>query len=95
MSREEFWMTNRANVMLATSFDEADAIKSRFPQYRFVLVQTPGQDLPDQVLVGEYVWTPNAAGLSARVRLRMRGVLSLGMDDESVEEEFPDTLLSW
>lgn len=87
-------MLVRARVMVASTHVEADRIKKKYPQFRYYLVVTP-RTLPSGIRVGEYVWTPAAAELPARLRMEIRGALAALIDEESVEETFPDTLLSW
>lgn len=84
----------RANVLVAPSHKEADWVKERYPQYRFHVVLTPEETLSGFV-VGEQVWTPGAGNLPASVRLRLRGLLAPLIDENSVEEEFPEALWSW
>lgn len=84
----------RANVLVAVDHDEADWIKKRYLQYRFYVVLTPDEKVSGFV-VGEYVWSPGARNLPPRVRLALRGVLAPLIDGKSVEEEFPEALLSW
>lgn len=80
--------------MIAATKSDADQVKARFPQFRRHLVVTP-RSSPSEVLVGEYVWTPRASALPPRLRLAIRGVLASLIDEESVEETFPENLLSW
>lgn len=86
-------MLVRAKVMVATSHAEADRVKRKYPQFRYHLVITP-RTLPTGIAVGQYVWTPSAATLPARVRLQIRGALAPLIDADSVEENFPGTLPS-
>lgn len=84
----------RANVMVAESQSEAVLLKRQYPQFRFHVVLAP--DCPvSGFKVGEYVWTPRANGLPARTRMALRGMLAPLIDEKSVQEEFPSTLLSW
>lgn len=87
-------MTDRVNLLIAESRVDADQVISRFPQFFHHAVMTPWI-IPNDVVVGEYVWSPRAQSLPARVRMRIRGELSSMIDGSSVEEIFPDTLLSW
>jgi hypothetical protein len=84
----------RAKVMIAATHNEAEQIKKKYPQFRHHLVVTP-RTLPSGIAVGEYVWTPFASALPARLRMAIRGALSSLVDEDSIEETFPDTLLSW
>lgn len=88
-------MPIRISVMVAATRSDGDRVKSRFPQYRLHTVVTPKVPFPPGFVVGEYLWTPEASNLRASVRLSLRGMLSPYIDQESIEEEFPDTLLSW
>ena len=83
----------RANLIIAATKREGDLLKIKYPQFRRHLVITP-RSLPSGILVGEYVWTPHALLLPARVKLAIRGSLAPLVDESSVEEDFPDTLLS-
>ena len=67
-------------------------IRRHYPQFRNHLVMTPRSVLTG-VKIGEYVWTPFAQQLPARVRMKLRGLLAPLIDQSSVEEIFPDTLL--
>lgn len=87
-------MLVRAKVMIASTKADADQVKSRFPQFRHHLVVTP-RSLPSGILIGEYVWTPRALNIPPRLRMSIRGALAPLIDEESVEETFPTTLLSW
>jgi hypothetical protein len=80
--------------MIAVNRREADILKKEFPQFRLHITITP-QSTPSGFLVGEYVWTPMALNLPASMRLQLRGLLAPLIDEESTEEEFPDTLLDW
>ena len=80
--------------MIAVSRREADTFKKDCPQFRLHVTVTP-QATPSGFLVGEYVWTPKALNLPASIRLQLRGLLAPLIDEESIEEEFPDTLLYW
>lgn len=80
--------------MIGATKHEIEAIRSYYPQFRHHLAMTPRSALSG-VLVGEYVWTPIARELPGRVRMTLRGMLAPLIDTESVEECFPDTLLSW
>lgn len=84
----------RANLMIAATHGEADQIKKKYPQFRYHLAVTP-RTLPSGIAVGEYVWTPSASALPARLRMAIRVALAPLIDEDSVEETFPDTLLSW
>lgn len=83
----------RANLMVAASKAEGQLLKTQYPQFRRHLVITP-RSLPSGILIGSWVWTPHALRLPARLRLAIRGALAPMIDEGSVEEEFPDTLLS-
>lgn len=87
-------MPHRRNVMVAVSTAEAEAYCELIPDFRDHLVLTPDRTIRG-FLVDTYVWTPEAAKLPARVRMRLRGELAPMIDGRSVEEEFPLTLLSW
>ena len=87
-------MPVRTNLMIAATRSDGDQVKARLPQFRRHLVVTP-RSLPSGVLIGEYVWTPRALKLPPALRMSIRGALSLLIDEESVEETFPETLLSW
>jgi hypothetical protein len=78
--------------MVGATKAEIEMTRRYFPQYRHHLAMTPRSALSG-VLVDEYVWTPTALALPARVRLRLRGMLAPLIDERSVEECFPDTLL--
>lgn len=81
-------------MMIAATQTDASRIKRKYLQFRYHLVVTP-MSLPTGLLVGEYVWTPAALALPARLRMEIRGALSPWIDEGSVEETFPETLLSW
>lgn len=87
-------MLVRARMIIAATQTDADRIKRKYPQFRHHLVVTP-RTLPTGLLVGEYVWTPAAQALPARLRMEIRGALAPWIDEDSVEETFPETLLSW
>lgn len=84
----------RAKVLIAATVSEADQVKRKYPQFKYHVAVTP-RCLPELLSVGEYVWTPAASSLPARLRLGLRGYLAPLIDEDSVEETFPDTLLSW
>lgn len=84
----------RQNLLVVAAEAEAAAIRARYPQFRDHVTLTP-RTAPSGIRVGEYVWTSYALALPARLRLTLRGVLAGLIDEESVEETFPDTLLSW
>ena len=84
----------RANVLVVPNRDEASWIKDRYPQYLLHVVLTP-DDKPSGFKVGECVWSPGARNLPASVRLALRGALAPLIDERSVDEDFPDDLLSW
>jgi hypothetical protein len=81
------------NLLIAASRTEGMEIQKHFPQFRKHILLTP-KSLRSGVLVGEYVWTPGALELPARLRMKIRGVLAPMIDEESVEETFPVTLLT-
>ena len=87
-------MTQRKNVMVAASADEAEVYCELMEDFEDYLLLTPDHTLAG-FLVDSYVWTPGASKLPARVRMRLRGELAPLLDGRSVEEEFPLTLLSW
>lgn len=87
-------MLVRANLLIAATKVDGQEIREHFPQFRHHLVITP-RSLPSGILIGEYVWTPYALELPARLRWQVRGALAPLLDEESVEETFPTTLLSW
>ena len=87
-------MPLRVNLIVAASDWDAELIKDGWPQFRHHQVVTPQKSLSG-FYVGEYVWTPDAQKLRASERLRLRGVLAPLLDEHSVEEVFPSTLLSW
>lgn len=87
-------MLVRTNLLIAATKSDAGAVKSRCPQFRYHLPVTPRR-LPSGILIGEYVWTPYALALPARLRMEIRGALAPMIDKDSVEETFPETLLSW
>jgi hypothetical protein len=87
-------MLVRANLLIAATKTDGDQVKSRFPQFSAHLVITP-RSLPSGIRVGEYLWTPRALVIPARLRMAVRSALAPLIDEESVEETFPDTLLSW
>lgn len=84
----------RANVIVAASLSDALLVKKRMPQFKFHVVLTPGESLSG-FAVREYVWTPAASNLPAVMRMELRGLLAPLIDDDSIEEEFPETLLTW
>jgi hypothetical protein len=84
----------RVNLIIAASQWDADLIRDGWPQFAKHLALTP-QSESFNVVVREYVWTPDAKKLSPSTRLRLRGVLAPLLDDNSIEEIFPSTLLSW
>lgn len=87
-------MSNRYNLMVAATKNEGDNYREMYPQFRGHLVLTPRTEIPDG-RVDTYVWTPDASNLPASVRLRLRGKMAPHIDEQSMEEEFPATLLSW
>jgi hypothetical protein len=87
-------MLVRANLLIAANKIDGDQVKSRFPQFSAYLIITP-RSLPSGIRVGEYVWTPRASIIPARLRMAVRVALAPMIDEESVEETFPVTLLSW
>lgn len=87
-------MPRRKNVMVAASIAEGEAYCEMIPDFYDHLLLTPEHTVAG-FLVDTYVWTPEASKLSARVRMRLRGELAPMIDQHSVEEEFPLTLLSW
>lgn len=87
-------MLVRARMLIAATYLDADRVKNKYPQFRYHLVITP-RTLPTGLIVGEYVWTPCASALPARLRMEIRGALAPWIDEESVEETFPENLLSW
>ena len=88
-------MALRVGVIVATDYLDADRVKKRYPQFRFHVTVTPKTNPPKDFVIGEYVWTPNASDLPARTRLALRGKIAHLIDENSMEEEFPATLLSW
>lgn len=86
-------MLTRANLLIAASRADGMLVRSHFPQFRRHLVITP-RSLPSGILIGEYVWTPCARELPARLRMKVRSALAPLIDEESVEENFPVTLLT-
>ena len=87
-------MPNRYNLMVAATKAEGERLRKSYPQFRQHLLLTPRTPMPD-VLVGTYVWTPEASKLPASVRMRLRGEMAAHIDEKTMEEEFPLTLLSW
>lgn len=86
----------RVNIMVGATHDEVVLLRRRYPQFRQHLALTPRSELGGfRFKVGEYVWTPNALSLPAAVRLQLRGALAPMLDEQSVEETFPATLLLW
>lgn len=84
----------RAKVLIAATITDADRVKRKYPQFKYHVAVT-SRCFPNLLSVGEYVWTPAASALPARLRLALRGALASLIDEETVEETFPDTLLSW
>jgi hypothetical protein len=81
-------------LLIAATQTDGARVKKKYSQFKHHLIITP-QSLPSGVRVGEYVWTPRASKLPASLRMEIRGALSSLIDEESVEETFPETLLSW
>ena len=88
-------MKLRVGVIVAADTADADMVKDQFPQFRYYVTVTPRTAPPKDFVVGEYLWTPLATDLPARIRLALRGKLAPLIDEQSMEEEFPETLLSW
>jgi hypothetical protein len=84
----------RVRLLIAATQTDGDQIRKKYRQFKYHLVITP-RTLPSGIVIGEYVWTPAASALPARLRLEIRGALAPLIDGESVEETFPETLLSW
>lgn len=87
-------MPNRYNLMVAATKKEGEALRKGYPQFRQHLLLTPKTVMPD-VLIDTYVWTPEASKLPAKVRMQLRGQMAAHIDERTMEEEFPLTLLSW
>lgn len=87
-------MRPRKNVMVAESIEEGSAYCDMIPYFGDHVLLTPERTVRG-FTVGRYVWTPEASRLPARVRMRLRGELAPMIDQNSVEEDFPLTLLSW
>lgn len=87
-------MLPRVNLVIGATKNEIALVRRSHPRFCHHLAMTPDRPL-NGILVDEYVWTPTALQLPARVRLLLRGMLSPLIDEFSVEETFPDTLLSW
>jgi hypothetical protein len=93
-------MDERHDVMVAADRDDALCCRFLFPHLLGHVLLTPERPLPPErspfgFVVRSYVWTPAASKLPASVRMRLRGELSSLIDERSMEEEFPSTLLSW
>lgn len=88
-------MALRVGVIVATDYADADHVKANYPQFRFYVTVTPRSAVPKDFVISEYVWTPLAGQLPARVRLALRGKIAHLIDEDSMEEEFPSNLLSW
>lgn len=88
-------MALRVSVMMAADYRDADWVKKRYPQFRFHVTVTPKTARMKDFIVSEYVWTPNASALPARIRMTLRGKIAHLIDENSMEEEFPSNLLSW
>jgi len=87
-------MSERCDVIVAADRDDALCCRYQFPHLLGHVLLTPERS-PGAVTARFYVWTPSASKLPASVRMRLRGELSALIDERSVEEEFPSTLLSW
>lgn len=87
-------MSTRHSLIVAANFDDADYIRDHFEQFCLHLALTP-EYTPSGFLVSDYVWTPRASKLPARERMLLRGKIAPFLDEQSMEEEFPLTLLSW
>lgn len=81
-------------MLIGTTKSEIELVRRYYPQFRAHLALTPRSTLTG-IVVGEYVWTPTARQLPARVRLRLRGLLAPLIDESSTEELFPETLPDW
>lgn len=84
----------RCDVMVAADPDDALCCRFQFPHFLGHELLTPERS-PTGFKARSYVWTPAASKLPASVRMRLRGQLAALIDERSVEEEFPSTLLSW
>jgi hypothetical protein len=78
---------------VAVDHPYSDWIKREYPLYRFYVVLTPDDAPLSGFRLGSYVWTPAATCLPARTRLALRAALRSVMTPDSIEEEFPETLL--
>jgi len=87
-------MGERCDVMVAADRDDALCCKFLYPHFFGHALLTPELS-PGDLTARSYVWTPAASKLPASTRMRLRGELSAFIDERSVEEEFPSTLLSW
>ena len=79
--------------MIGATKNEVNMVRRYYPQFCHHVAMTP-RSVPVGVLVNEYVWTPTALQLPARVRLKLRGLLAPLIDERSFEESFPETLWS-
>ena len=87
-------MRERCDVIVAADNDDALCCKFQYPHLLGHVLLTPDRG-PDGLTARSYVWTPAASKLPASTRMRLRGELSALIDERSMEEEFPSTLLSW
>lgn len=87
-------MPQRVNLLIAAHSWDVELVRDGWPQFAKHLPLTP-DFAPSGVQVDEYVWTPEASKLPAAARLRLRNALAPLIDENSIEETFPSTLLSW
>lgn len=83
--------------MIAASDLEAFTVRDSWPVFKGHMILTPDSNplLLAGFTIDDYVWTPGALALPARVRLMLRGIMAGCLDENSIEETFPETLLSW
>ncbi|AON96967.1 hypothetical protein BI081_gp140 [Mycobacterium phage Tonenili] len=88
----------RPKLLVAASMKDAVTMKGLHPCLRSCHVLTPHtfrNESHSSFLFGEYTWTPAAKALPARTRWQMRQQLRLCLDEESCEQDFPDSILAW
>jgi hypothetical protein len=88
-------MSQRCDVIVAADREDALCCRFEYPQLLGHVLMTPDRSPNGGFKARFYVWTPAASTLPASTRMRLRGELSALIDEQSMEEEFPSTLLSW
>lgn len=88
-------MSERPNLLVAATLGDAGWIKREWRQFSTWQVMTPRNGTGPGWLYRHYTWTPQAQELPARVRWDLRQRLSVCIDEESEEKDFPTKVLAW